>query len=105
MRAQGRRLGRFPYADGNIVTYLLSYTKQKGDMTTLHELLYKLSDGLSEDNLGEAGFEMDSVDLLSWAGSIERRFLNCRGLSDLADGRYYPMNPWMGGLTTRLDYS
>ena len=51
------RLGRFPYADGNIVTYLLTYTKQKGDMTTLHELLYKLSDGLSEDNLGEAGFQ------------------------------------------------
>ena len=35
------RLGRFPYADGNIVTYLLTYTKQKGDMTTLHELFYQ----------------------------------------------------------------
>ena len=62
------RLGRFPYADGNIVTYLLSYTKQKGDMTTLHELLYKLSDGLSEDNLGEAGFRngFGGLTLLGW---------------------------------------
>ena len=62
------RLGRFPFADGNIVTYLIRYTRQKGDMTTLHELLYKLSDGLSEDNLGEPGFRdgFGGLTLLGW---------------------------------------
>ena len=67
------RLGRFPYGDGNIVTYLLTYTKQKGDMTTLHELLYKLSDGLSEDNLGEAGFRdgFGGLTLLGWLNRKE----------------------------------
>ena len=61
-------MGRFPYADGNIVTYLIRYTRQKGDMTTLHELLYKLSDGLSEDNLGEPGFRdgFGGLTLLGW---------------------------------------
>ena len=62
------RLGRFPYGDGNIVTYLLENTKQKGDMTVLHDLLSKLSDGLSEDNLGELGFRhgFGGLTLLGW---------------------------------------
>tara|TARA_Y100000768_G_scaffold386257_1_gene374216 strand:- start:5220 stop:5840 length:621 start_codon:yes stop_codon:yes gene_type:complete len=62
------RLGRFPYGDGNIVTYLLENTKQKGDMTALHDLLSKLSDGLSEDNLGELGFRhgFGGLTLLGW---------------------------------------
>jgi len=62
------KLGRFPYSDGNIVAYLLRYTRQKGDMSTLHELLYKLSDGLSEDNLGESGFRdgFGGLTLLGW---------------------------------------
>ncbi len=62
------RLGRFPFGDGNIVTYLLDNTKQKGDMTVMHELLSKLSDGLSEENLGEIGFRegFGGLTLLGW---------------------------------------
>ena len=106
MRASGKeRLGRFPYADGNIVTYLLSYTKQKGDMTTLHELLYKLSDGLSEDNLGEAGFRngFGGLTLLGWLDRKEVSELQ----RSIRSGRWEVLSdePLDGGLTTRLDYS
>ena len=67
------RLGRFPYGDGNIITYLLENTKQKGDMTALHDLLAKLSDGLSEDNLGEIGFRhgFGGLTLLGWLNNEE----------------------------------
>ena len=47
----------------------------------------------------------DSVDSLFLGGSIGKRFLNCRGPSDPAGGRYYLKNTWMGELTMRLDYS
>ena len=71
------RLGRFPYGDGNIVTYLLENTREKGDMTILHDLLSKLSDGLSEENLGELGFRegFGGLTLLGW--------LNRREVSEL----------------------
>jgi hypothetical protein len=67
------RLGRFPYGDGNIVTYLLENTREKGDMTVLHDLLSKLSAGLSEENLGELGFRegFGGLVLLGWLNREE----------------------------------
>ncbi len=67
------RLGRFPYGDGNIVTYLLDNTREKGDMTLLHDLLFKLTDGLSEENLGEFGFRegFGGLTLLGWLNAGE----------------------------------
>ena len=67
------RLGRFPYGDGNIVTYLLDNTREKGDMTLLHDLLFKLTDGLSEENLGEFGFRegFGGLTLLGWLNTGE----------------------------------
>ena len=45
------------------------------------------------------------MDSLFLGGSIEKRFLNCRGPSDPAGGRYYLEEPLDGELTMRLDYS
>ena len=75
--ATKEKLGRFPSDDGNVISYLISYTRQKGDMAVLHELLAKLCDGLSEENLGEPGFRegFGGMKLLGWINSSEVREL------------------------------
>tara|TARA_B100000530_G_scaffold188383_1_gene119507 strand:- start:7960 stop:8586 length:627 start_codon:yes stop_codon:yes gene_type:complete len=71
--ANREKLGRFPSDDGNVISYLISFTRQKGDMVALHELLAKLCDGLSEENLGEPGFRdgFGGMSLLGWINSAE----------------------------------
>ena len=96
--ATKEKLGRFPSDDGNVVSYLLSYTRQKGDMTALHELLAKLCDGLSEENLGEPGFRdgFGGMKLLGWINSSEVRELR----TSIRSGRWTALadEPLDGGV-------
>ncbi|MBK69798.1 MAG: hypothetical protein CMB53_00125 [Euryarchaeota archaeon] len=71
--ATREKLGRFPCDDGNVISYLMSFTRQRGDMASLHELLAKLGDGLSEENLGEPGFRdgFGGMSLLGWINALE----------------------------------
>jgi hypothetical protein len=51
------RIGRFPTSDGNAIKYLLKYTSQEDFESRLHELLYKLMNGLSKEDLGIEGYQ------------------------------------------------
>jgi len=62
------RIGRFPNQDGNAIKYLLEHTIQEEYETELHELLYKLMNGLAEENLGSKGFQkgIGGLELMGW---------------------------------------
>ncbi|MED5231784.1 MAG: hypothetical protein VYB30_05420 [Candidatus Thermoplasmatota archaeon] len=64
------RIGRFPVEGGNAIEYLLNHTIEKAD-DGLHELLAKLTLGLAEEFLGEAGFTSGKggLELCGWLDS------------------------------------
>ena len=66
------RLGRFPHNDGNAIEYLLEFTREAEEMR-LHELLSKLTRGLSKEYIGREGFSRGSggIELLGWLDSSE----------------------------------
>ena len=62
------RIGRFPTSDGNAIKYLLKYTSQEDFESRLHELLYKLMNGLSKEDLGIEGYQkgIAGLELMGW---------------------------------------
>ena len=64
------RIGRFPVEGGNAIEYLLNHTIEKAD-DGLPELLAKLTLGLAEEFLGEAGFTSGKggLELCGWLDS------------------------------------
>ena len=62
------KIGRFPTDDGNSIKYLLQYTSLDDDSNKLHEFLFKLMNGLSEESLGYPGFQkgMGGLELMGW---------------------------------------
>ena len=96
--ATREKLGRFPSEDGNVISYLISFTRQRGDMTVLRELLAKLCDGLSEENLGEPGFRygFGGMSLLGWIDPQEVSELR----SSIRSGRWTTLGdePLDGGV-------
>jgi hypothetical protein len=62
------RIGRFPSDSGNAIEYILEFTKEKKGEENFHELLIKLTNGLSPENLGEEGFNKGfaGMELLGW---------------------------------------
>ena len=67
------KIGRFPTNDGNSIKYLLQYTSSDDDSNKLHEMLFKLMNGLSEENLGHPGFQkgIGGLELMGWLNSEE----------------------------------
>ena len=62
------RLGRFPIEGGNAIEYIIASTIDNSEEKIFHDLLIKLSEGLDENNLGEAGFTntMSGMVLCGW---------------------------------------
>ena len=67
------RIGRFPSDTGNAIEYILEFTKEKEGEFFFHELLIKLTNGLSPENLGEEGFDRGfaGMELLGWINHEE----------------------------------
>jgi hypothetical protein len=67
------RIGRFPSDSGNAIEYILEFTKEKEEGLLFHELLIKLTNGLSPENLGEEGFNVGfaGMELLGWLNHEE----------------------------------
>jgi hypothetical protein len=67
------KIGRFPTNDGNSIKYLLQYTSLDDDSNKLHEMLFKLMNGLSEENLGHPGFQkgIGGLELMGWLNPEE----------------------------------
>ena len=67
------RIGRFPSDTGNAIEYILEFTKEKEGEIFFHELLIKLTNGLSPENLGEEGFDRGfaGMELLGWINHEE----------------------------------
>lgn len=67
------KIGRFPTSDGNSIKYLLQNTSSDDNKNRLHELLKKLMDGLSENNLGYSDFQkgMGGLELMGWINNEE----------------------------------
>jgi hypothetical protein len=67
------KIGRFPTSDGNSIKYLIQNTSSDNDINRLHELLFKLMDGLSEKNLGHSGFQegVGGMELMGWINHKE----------------------------------
>ena len=71
------RIGRFPSDSGNAIEYILEFTREKEEELLFHELLIKLTNGLSPENLGEEGFNVGfaGMELLGWLKHEEVRIL------------------------------
>ena len=71
------RIGRFPSDSGNAIEYILEFTREKGGEVIFHELLIKLTNGLSSENLGEEGFDRGfaGMELLGWLNHEEVKLL------------------------------
>jgi|TARA_B110000914_G_scaffold36614_1_gene29616 hypothetical protein len=67
------RIGRFPTSDGNAIKYLLTYTSQEDHESRLHELLYKLMNGLSEEDFGLKGYDkgIAGLEMMGWLNYAE----------------------------------
>ena len=67
------KIGRFPTNDGNSIKYLLRYTSLDDGSNKLHDMLFKLMNGLSEENLGHPGFQkgIGGLELMGWLNSEE----------------------------------
>ena len=67
------RIGRFPSDSGNAIEYILEFTREKEGEMYFHELLIKLTNGLSAENLGEEGFDKGfaGMELLGWLNNEE----------------------------------
>ena len=67
------KIGRFPTNDGNSIKYLLQYTSLDDGSNKLHDMLFKLMNGLSEENLGHPGFQkgIGGLELMGWLNSEE----------------------------------
>ena len=67
------RIGRFPSDSGNAIEYILEFTREKEEELLFHELLIKLTNGLSPENLGEEGFDRGfaGMELLGWINHEE----------------------------------
>jgi hypothetical protein len=71
------RIGRFPSDSGNAIEYILEFTREKEGEIYFHELLIKLTNGLSPENLGEEGFDKGfaGMELLGWLNYEEVKIL------------------------------
>ena len=80
------RIGRFPSDSGNAIEYILEFTREKEGEKNFHELLIKLTNGLSAENLGEEGFDKGfaGMELLGWLNSEEVKLL----LTSMQSGKW-----------------
>ena len=80
------RIGRFPSDSGNAIEYILEFTREKAGEKNFHELLIKLTNGLSPENLGEEGFDKGfaGMELLGWLNSEEVKLL----LTSMQSGKW-----------------
>lgn len=80
------RIGRFPSDTGNAIEYILEFTREKDGEKNFHELLIKLTNGLSAENLGEEGFDrgFGGMELLGWLNFEEVKLL----LDSMHNGRW-----------------
>ena len=80
------RIGRFPSDTGNAIEYILEFTREKDGEINFHELLIKLTNGLSAENLGEEGFDrgFGGMELLGWLNFEEVKLL----LDSMHSGRW-----------------
>ena len=80
------RIGRFPSDSGNAIEYILEFTREKEGETNFHELLIKLTNGLSAENLGVEGFNKGfaGMELLGWLNSEEVKLL----LTSMQSGKW-----------------
>ena len=71
------RIGRFPSDSGNAIEYILEFTRENEEEKNFHELLIKLTNGLSPENLGEEGFDKGfaGMELLGWLNSEDIKLL------------------------------
>jgi|TARA_B100000959_G_scaffold99682_1_gene105444 hypothetical protein len=88
------RLGRFPSDDGDAVSYLLEYTKEKGGEVGLHGLLKKLGGGMTGEMIPAIGFERGSggIELMGWLDQEDipllREFIESGSWKVLSDEPY-----------------
>ena len=80
------RIGRFPSDSGNAIEYILEFTSEKDGEMIFHELLIKLTNGLSPENLGEEGFDRGfaGMELLGWLNHKEVQLL----LNSMQSGKW-----------------
>ena len=92
------RIGRFPIEGGNAIEYLLNHTIEKSE-ESLHDLLAKLTLGLDEEFLGEAGFSsgLGGLELCGWLDS--RDVTNLRRAIQKGKWTVNPSEPLDGGVT------
>ena len=71
------RIGRFPSDSGNAIEYILEFTRENEEEILFHELLIKLTNGLSPENLGEEGFNRGfaGMELLGWLNNEDVKLL------------------------------
>ncbi len=71
------RIGRFPSDSGNAIEYILEFTRENEEEISFHELLIKLTNGLSPENLGEEGFNTGfaGMELLGWLNNEDIKLL------------------------------
>ena len=71
------RIGRFPSDSGNAIEYILEFTRENEEDILFHELLIKLTNGLSPENLGEEGFNRGfaGMELLGWLNNEDVKLL------------------------------
>ena len=71
------RIGRFPSDSGNAIEYILEFTRENEEGILFHELLIKLTNGLSPENLGEEGFNRGfaGMELLGWLNNEDVKLL------------------------------
>ena len=71
------RIGRFPSDSGNAIEYILEFTRENEKEILFHELLIKLTNGLSPENLGEEGFNRGfaGMELLGWLNNEDVKLL------------------------------
>lgn len=71
------RIGRFPSDSGNAIEYILEFTRENEEEILFHELLIKLTNGLSPKNLGEEGFNRGfaGMELLGWLNNEDVKLL------------------------------
>ena len=91
------KLGRFPWADGSPLTYLLEFMIDDED-TGIKELLLKLNLGLSESIVGHDRYEngFGGLSLMGWLNEEEVESMN-RGLLHAAWG-VSSVEPFDGGV-------
>jgi len=91
------KLGRFPWADGSPLTYLLEFMIVDED-TGIRDLLLKLNLGLSESNIGHGRYEsgFGGLSLMGWLNEEEVESMG-RGLLHTSWG-VSSVEPFDGGV-------